>query len=229
MTYDRREVELILRAAAQIDDPQNLPITVDRDGLSMEEIQRIGAEAGIGARAISAATLLVALESAPLGERHLHHVHPIEGALDDDALNELITTIRGSVGLVDVKRLPDGLEFELGKKEGETGRLLVNIRSRDGATSVSIWSDAPHLGRGDVVFIGTFCVPLALFPVVAASSGQWPAIGLGVALAATSSAAGVAVAFAWQRWAAKRWRARFIRLLSPIIARATSLAANNNP
>ncbi len=224
-TYDRHEVELILRAAVQLDDPQSPAPIIGRDGLTLAEIQDAGSQAGIDPKAIAAATLSVALESAHANDHRLHHVHLIAGELQGDALDQLADHIRGAMPCGRVRRSDGALDVEMSKGSGALGRLIVSVRSKRGATSISIWSDAPHLSVGDIVASAAVGIPLALFPVVASSGGQWPALGGIAALAALGSAVGAGAALGWQRIATARWRKHLTALLTPMVARATALAS----
>lgn len=226
-TYDREELDLILRAAAEGEGaPASpaLPLAV-RDGMSLAEIQDIGAQVGINRDAVAAATLRVALDRAHVTEPRWQHVHTIDGMLDSAAWGRLADEIRAVSDTMDVRRSSDGLDFGIQKRDGELGQVRVSIRSADGSTTISIWSTAPHLGRGEFAVCGALGIPAAIFPVVGMAGGHWPVLSALAALAGVGFVAGSGATFAWQRWATKRWRARLIELLTPIATRATQLAA----
>lgn len=226
-TYDREELDLILRAAAESQESLVAPVLppVVRDGLSLAEIQDIGAQVGISRDAIATATLRVALESAHNGQPGWHHVQHVAGALDSAALAQLADDIRSLAGTVDVRRTSDGLELEIHKRSGELGQLLVSIRTAEGATIISAWSTAPHLGPVELAVCGALGMPAAIFPAVATAGGQWPVLSSLAVLGGIGFVAGTGVTLAWQRWATKRWRSRLISILTPVVARATALAA----
>lgn len=224
-TYDRDEVDLILRAAAQLDQPVTVPATLQRDGLSLADIQAIGSQAGITADAIAAASLTIAFDDIHRSGHRWHHVHSVPGEITGEGWDTLAHDIRGAVASATVRQTSSSIEFEVGKQDRELGRLLVHIKSSHGATTISIWSDAPHLSQGDIVAAGVFGMPVPIFPLVATSSGIWPEFGITAALAAAGAALGSGAALAWQRWATNRWKKRVAALLTPVVARAAALAA----
>ena len=232
--YDRESVERILRAAARREatSPPAAPavsaappaLAAD-DAMTLAEIQEVAAQAGIDPAAIASATLDVALERAHAGSPRMHHVHVVPGELRGDAWDRLADTVRGAASLAVVTRSERALELEIGNRTGERGRLLVNVRSRDGRTTISIWSDAPHLEATDLAACGVLGIPVAIFPVVAASSGHWPAAGWVAGLSALGAAGGAAAGALWRRWAVARWRERIAGILGPVVAQTTALAA----
>ena len=227
--YDRREVDLILQTAAQIDQSRPAPETSEREDLTLAEIQQIGSQAGIDSNAIAAATLGVAMDSAQQAGRRLYHVHVIDGELRGDAWDHLSDHLRSSASGVIVSRSTSALEIEIDKRNGELGKLLVSVRSANGATTVSIWSDAPRLSTGEKLTFGLLGIPVALFPVVASSGGQWPNVGVTAALAVIGVAVGSGATAVWQRWATARWQKRVTVLLESIVEKSTELLNDRTP
>ena len=217
-TYNHDEVDQILRAASKADQPEPTAVIPPGDGLTLAEIQQVAAQAGIERDAVAGASVVLALDTR-LGDTHrLHFEHALPGARDAGSLDRIADGIRARMHGVEVRRSENALEFEVTKKGGELGRLLVNVRSRDDGTTLSVWSDAPHMSVSELVLCGLVGVPVMLFPVVAISQGQWPAAGLFAGLAALGFAAGSGAALAWQRWAAARWRTRVLAVVTPIAA-----------
>lgn len=234
-TFDRDEVALILREAAQLDDRRASTgvqrsaggVDVGGDGLTLGEIGRAAAEVGIARTAVSAAALRVALRGAHLAADRFQLVHEIEGELSEDALERLASDVRIAVAPTKLQRTADGLELEIGKPNGAPGSLLVQIRSKGGATTISAWSHAPALSTGDIAACALLGIPVSLFPVVATASGQWPALGPAVAIAAAGAAAATGVTVGIQRWRMSRWREQLANVLVPIAARAAELAESS--
>lgn len=221
--YDHDEVDQILRTASTADRPEPTALIPHGDGLTLAEIQQVAAQAGIDRDAVASASVGLALD-ARLGETHrLHFEHALPGTLDAGSLDRIADGIRARMHGVEVRRSENALEFEVTKKGGELGRLLVNVRSRDDVTTLSVWSDAPHMSLSELVLCGLVGAPVVLFPVVAVSQGQWPAAGLFAGLAALGIAGGSGAALLWQHWAAARWRTRVLALVSPIVADVVEL------
>ena len=229
-TFDREEVAQILREAARIDDSDAAPAAsaslgvVSDGGLTLAEIERAASEVGIARSAVSTASLRIALRAVQAGTNRSHLVHEVPGTLSDERLDQLVSDIRAFVGPSTVRRTPDGVEVEIGKPGGQPGSLLVQVRTRAGSTTVSLWSAAPELSVGDLASCATLGVPAFLFPVVAVSGGQWPAIASATTLAAIGAAAGAGIGLAANRWRMDRWRARVERVVMPIAARTSALA-----
>lgn len=229
-TFDRDEVDLILREAARASDASqhpspSLPVrAVDDDGLTLHDIERAAAEVGIAPAAVAAASLRVRLQEAHAAAPRFHHVHEARGALTVDGWDRLASDIRTAIGPADIRRTADGLDLELKPSGGELGTLQVQIRSKGGSTSLSIWSDGPVMSRDELLLCGLAGAPPALFPFVAVSGGQWPEIGLFAALASAGAGVGVAAGLAWQRWRLKRWRRRLTEVVAPIALRISELA-----
>jgi hypothetical protein len=232
-TYDRDEVALILREAAQLDEhaitatASATSAEVGADGLTLAEIERAAAEVGIARSAVAAASLSVAMRAAHAGTDRVHVVHEIAGELTRDAYERLVSEIRTLAAPSDLRRTADGLEFEVGKPNGAPGSLLVQLRSNDGVTTMELWSHAPMLTTGDLATCGLLGIPAGLFPVVAMSGGQWPALGVALALGTAGAAAGTGIGAMVRRWKLDRWRAQLERIVVPLSARVSELAAGH--
>jgi hypothetical protein len=231
-TFDRDEVALILREAAQLEDRRGSPGAepavstpeVSGDGLTLGEIERAAAEVGIGRSAVGAASLRVALRGAHLAGDRFQLVHEIDGELSDEALERLASDVRSLASPAKLQRTADGLEFEIGTPNGEPGSLIVQVRSKHGGTVISAWSHAPALTAGDMAACALLGIPAFLFPVVATAGGQWPALGPAAAIAAAGAAAATGVTAGVQRVRMNRWREGLATVLVPIAARAAELA-----
>jgi hypothetical protein len=230
-TFDRAEVALILREAAQLDEhggaavPSAVPTESGADGLTLAEIERAAAEVGIARSAVATASLSVALRRAHVGTDRVHLVHEVAGELTRDACERLVSEIRTLAAPSDLRRTPDGLEFELGKPNGAPGSLLLQIRSTDGVTTIELWSHAPALTSGDIAGCGLLGIPAALFPVVATSGGQWPAIGAALALGTAGAAVGTGIGAIVRRRKLDRWRTQLESIVVPLTARVSELAS----
>ncbi len=222
-TYDRDEVDAILRVASLADRAQPAALIPHGDGLTLAEIQQVAAQAGIDRSAVTRASVTVGLHARLADTHRLHYEHTLGGALDAGALDRIANAIRARMQGVEVRRSRNEFEFEVTKKGGELGRLLVNVRSRDDVTTLSVWSDAPHMSVVELANCALVGVPVAIFPVVAISGGQWPAAGAIAGVAALGAAAGSGAALAWQRWAAARWRSRVLAVVTPIIEQVAEL------
>lgn len=228
-TFARAEVESILLEAARLDDARGAESTpaalarVSRDELTLADIERAAAEVGISRAAVSAAALRVALRGAGATPR-VHVVHEIAGSLSPDALERLADEVRTRVPSARVRASAEGMEVESGKAVGEPGSLLVKIRSKGDATTLSVWSAAPELSRGDVAMVSVVGVANVLFPVVASSGGEWPALASAFALGAAGLAGGAGVGVAVNRWRISRWHARAADAVVTIAASAEALA-----
>jgi hypothetical protein len=100
----------------------------------------------------------------------------------------------------------------------------VKIRSKDDVTTLSVWSAAPVLSRGDVAAVAAIGAPAALFPVVASAGGVWPALASSLALGAAGVAAVAGIAAATNRWRIARWQERAAEVVITIAACAGALA-----
>jgi len=213
-TFDRAEVESILLEAARLDEARGaehrsvaLAPTGD-DALTLRDIERAAVEAGISRRAVSVASLRVALRAAHAAAPRAHVVHEISGSLSAEALEAIADEVRTRVPTSRVQVGQEGLEVALGKADGEPGSLLVKIRSRGETTTLSVWSAAPSLSTGDVAAVGALGVPAMLFPVVASSGGSWPALASALGLAAVGMAGATGIGVAASRWRVARWQER---------------------
>jgi hypothetical protein len=212
-TYDRAEVESILLEAARLDEmrgsePRRMASPVSGgDGLTLADVERAAAEAGISRGAVSAASLRVALREATDAPR-THVVHEIAGSLPPAALERLADDLRTRIPASRVRATADGIDVEVGKGEGEPGSLLVKVRAKGDATTLSAWSVAPALTRGDLAAVAVVGAPAALFPVVASSGGVWPALASALAIGAVGLAAGTGIGVAANRWRTARWQQR---------------------
>ena len=79
------------------------------------------------------------------------------------------------------------------------------------------------LSGGDIASGAALGVPAFLFPIVAASSGQWPALAAAVALGGARALAGTGVAIAVKRRMFERWRARVEEAVTAIATSASGL------
>jgi hypothetical protein len=211
--FDNAEAEQILLDAARADDARDreraaVPSLLASDGLTLREIQRAAAAVGITPGAVAAASVRMVLRDAHAASSRAHATHTIDGELSRAATERIADEIRTTIDGAVVRVTSDGIDAEVGKPEGQRGSLLVKIRSRDGATTLSVWSVAPALSGSELAGLGTLGIPLALFPVVAASGGSWPAIGTALALGAGGLLAATGLSAAGNRWRVDRWRAR---------------------
>ena len=188
------------------------------DALTLDDIERAAAEAGISRGAVSAASLRVALRAAHAAAPRAHVVHEIAGSLSAESLEAIADEVRTRVPTSRVQVMGDGIEVALGKPDGEPGSLLVRIRSRGGTTTLSVWSAAPSLSGGDVASLSVLGVPAVLFPVVATSGGSWPALGSALALAAGGIAAAAGLGVAASRWRVTRWQEHITEAVTAIAA-----------
>ena len=223
-TFDRREVDALLQEAARIDDARSsdhaivsLPRVGD-DGLTLAEIERAAGEVGISRAAVSIASLLLNLRASLRGTARAQLTHEIPGELGDDERDRLTGDIRTLVSPSIIRATPDGLDVEIGKGGGEPGSLLVQIRSKRGSTTISMWSSAPAMSTGDVASLASLGVPAFLFPVVATSGGNWPALAAAAGLAVAGLATGTGIALAAKRWRLERWNDRVERAVMSIAA-----------
>jgi len=230
-TFDREEVALILRDAAQLDQPDMVPLPgaapsdAGEDGLTLAEIEAAAAAVGIGRSAVTAAWMRQALRDAHGDSGHTHLAHELAGELSKDAYERLAGEVRTLAAPSAIRRTADGLELDVGAPAGGPGSLTVQIRSSGGVTTLSLWSNAPVMTRGDIASCGLFGMPAFLFPVVAVSSGQWPAVGAVAALAAAGAAAGAGIGVGVRRWRIDRWHERVERAVVPIALRVSELIA----
>lgn len=228
-TFDRAEVESILVEAARLDEtrgaePSQITTALaGGEGLTLADIERAAVEVGISRAAVSAASLRVALREAATAPR-AHVVHGIAGSLSRDAVERLADDVRTRIPASRVRTTADGIDVEMGKAEGEPGSLLVKIRSQGDATTLSVWSAAPVLGRGDIAAVAAVGAPAMLFPVVASAGGAWPALGAALALGAGGLAAGTGIGIAANRWRISRWHARAADAVVTIASCAEALA-----
>ena len=223
-TFDRAEVESILLEAARLDEERGaehrsvaLAPSAD-DALTLGDIERAAAEAGISRGAVSAASLRIALRAAHAASTRAHVVHEMAGSLSADALETIADEVRTRVPTSRVQVTRDGIEVALGKADGEPGSLLVRIRSRGGDTMLSVWSAAPSLSGGDVAGLSVLGVPAVLFPVVATSGGSWPALASALALAAGGIATAAGIGVGASRWRVARWQERITEAVMAIVS-----------
>ena len=230
-TFDRDEVALILRDAAQLDHPDvvEVPGTAVshplEDGLTLAEIERAAAAVGIGRSAVTAAWMRQALRDAHARGPRAHLTHELAGELSADAYERLAGEARTLVAPSAIRRTADGLELDVGAPSSGPGSLTIRIRSSGGVTSMSVWSNAPVMTGGDIASMGLLGAPIFVFPVVAASGGQWPVVGAVAALAAAGAAVGAGLGVGARRWRVERWRQRVERAVVPIALRVSELIA----
>ena len=228
-TFTRSQVESILLEAVRLDEERHgesasVPLArVGGDGLTLADVERAGAEVGISRAAVSAAALRVAL-GAPGATARLHAVHEIAGSLSPDALERLADEVRTRIPGSRVRSADDGIDVASGKDDGEPGSLLVKIRSKGDVTTLSVWSAAPVLSRGDLAAVAAIGAPAALFPVVASARGVWPAVASSLALGAAGVAAVMGIAATTNRWRIARWHERATEAVITIAACAGALA-----
>ena len=230
-TFPRSQVESILHEAARLDDasgaesPSAALTRVAADAFTLGDIERAAAEVGISRSAVSIAALRLALRDAHAGAARAHVVHEIAGELTDEARERLADAIRTTVAPSTVRTTADGVDVAIGKGNGEPGSLLVQVRSKRGATTISVWSAAPILSKGDIASCAALGVPAFLFPIVAASSGQWPALAAAVAVGGAGALAGTGVGMAVKRRLHERWRARVEEAVTSIATSASRLVS----
>lgn len=212
-TYDRAEVDSILLEAARLDEmrgsePRRIASPVNSaDGLTLADVERAAAEAGISRAAVSAASLRVTLREAAAGPR-AHVVHEIAGSLSPVALERLADDLRTRLVASRVRATADGIDVEIGKGEGEPGSLLVKVRTKGEVTTLSAWSAAPVLTRGDLAAVAAVGAPAVLFPVVASAGGVWPALASALGIGAAGLALGTGIAVSVNRWRIGQWHQR---------------------
>jgi hypothetical protein len=228
-TFARAQIESILLDAARLDDARGAEspgVALARMGngdLTLAEVERAAAEVGISRAAVSIAALRLALRDAHAASPRAHGEQEIAGELSGEARERLADAIRTRVSPSTVRTTADGVDVEIGKGNGEPGSLLVQVRSKGGATTISVWSASPVLSGGDIASGAALGVPAFLFPIVAASSGQWPALAAAVALGGAGALAGTGVAIAVKRRMFERWRARVEEAVTAIATSASGL------
>ena len=228
-TFARSQIESILLEAARLDETRGesasvtLP-SVEGDGLTLADVERAAAEVGISRAAVSAAALRVAIRTAAATPR-LHAVYEIAGSLSPDALERLADEVRTRIPGLRVRSTGDGIDVASGKDDGQPGSLLVKIRSKGDGTTLSVWSAAPVLSRGDLAAVAAIGAPAALFPVVASAGGVWPALASSLALGAAGVAGVMGLAAATNRRRIARWHERAAEAVVTIAACAGALAA----
>jgi hypothetical protein len=233
-TFDRAEVESILTEAARLDEargsePARLTAAwAAGEGLTLADIERAAVEVGISRAAVSTAALRVAFREATAAPR-VHVVHEIAGMVSRDALERLADDVRTRIPASRVRTTADGIDVELGKAEGEPGSLLVKIRSKGGTTTLSAWSAAPVLGRGDIAAVAVVGAPAVLFPVVASAGGVWPALASALALGAAGFAAATGIGMVANRWRIARWHERAADAVITVASCTSALAAEPLP
>jgi hypothetical protein len=227
-TFDREEVALILREAAQrTDTPDAVAAGASlMDGgserLTLTEIERAAAEVGIARSAVVAASLSVALRGAHIGTERFHVLHEFAGELSEDALDRIVSELRSQISPSSMSRTGDGLDFEVGSANGAPGSLLVQLRSKRGATTMELWSRAPSAGVADLVGWGFLGVCTSVFTAVASVGGHWHAPEVSV-VASAGAAMGAGVGAGVQQWRLRRWRADLARIIVPLSARIAAL------
>jgi hypothetical protein len=234
-TFDRDEVALILRDAAQLDQPDVVEVPgttlspAGEDGLTLSEIERAAAAVGIGRSAVTAAWMRHALRDARGKGARTHLTHELAGELSKDAYERLAGEVRTLAAPSAIRRTADGLELDVGAPAGGPGSLTIGIRSSDGVTTLSVWSHAPVMAGGDIASMGLLGAPLFVFPVVAVSGGQWPVAGIVAGLAAAGAAVGMGIGVGARRWRIDRWRERVERAVVPIALRVSELIPVADP
>jgi hypothetical protein len=230
-TFDRDEVALILRDAAQLDQPDVVEVPgttlahAVEDGLTLAEIERAAEAVGIGRSAVTAAWIRQALRAAHGESGRTHLTHELAGELSKEAYERLAGEVRTLAAPAAIRRTADALELDVGAPAGGPASLTVQIRSSGGVTTLSLWSNGPVMSGGDIASCGLLGAPMFVFPVVAASGGQWPMAGVVAALAAAGAAAGAGMGFGVRRWRVHRWRERVERAVVPIALRVAELLA----
>jgi hypothetical protein len=229
-TFDRDEVALILRDAAQLDTPgveassSELPSTTASDGLTLGEIERAASAVGISRASVTAAWLRRGLLSARGEDGRLHVSHALAGELTTADYERLIGDIRTVAGEATIRRLADGVEVEVGAPVGAPGTLTMQVRSEGGSTTLSFWTRAPVLTAGDTVGWAILGIPPVMFPVLAASGGHWHAVG-SIMVSLLGTVVGAATGVGVNRWRRARWQERVEGIVVPIALRMSELIA----
>jgi hypothetical protein len=222
-SYDDREVGMILRTAADLQARGSG--LVPEPGLTVSEIQRVGTQVGIPASSVSAASLAVSLAKAHARSPHFRHVHQVPGEIAPAAWESVADAIRTAAGPVEIRRLESGLEFELPLRAGQRESLVVSVVSREGATTLTTWSERPGLKLPDRLGHGVVGTLPVMFAAVASGGGHLPGMAAIFSLLAGGAGLGVAIGGALDRWQAHRWRNRLAEVLAPIAARIAELAS----
>jgi hypothetical protein len=231
-TFDRDEVALILRDAAQLDTPGaeassgELPSTTASDGLTLGEIERAASAVGISRASVTAAWLRRSLLTT--GEDGRVHVsHSLAGELTTSDYERLIGDIRMVAGQATIRRLADGVEVEVGAPVGAAGTLTMQVRSEGGSTALSFWTRAPVLTAGDTVGWALLGIPPVMFPVLAVSGGHWHVAG-SIMVSLLGTMVGAATGVGVNRWRRTRWQERVEGIVVPIALRISELIAERS-
>jgi hypothetical protein len=151
-------------------------------------------------------------------------MHEIAGSLSPEARERLADDLRTRIPESRVRATTDGIDVEIGKGEGEPGSLLVKVRAKGDMTTLSAWSAAPALSRGDIAAVAVIGAPAALFPIVASSGGVWPALASALVIGATGVTACTGIGVAVNRWRIARWHQRAADAVITIASCVESLA-----
>jgi hypothetical protein len=229
-TFDREEVALILRDAAQLDTPGvdvpsgEVPQESAGDGLTLAEIARAAAAVGISPAAVTAAWLRRSLVSMRGADGRVHVSHEVAGELTVSDYERLIGDVRTIAGEATIRRIADGVEMDVGEPVGGPGSLTMHVRSAGGVTTLSFWTRAPVLTAGDTVGWALLGIPPVLFPLVAATGGHWQLLGT-AAVSLLGTVVGAASGVGVNRWRRTRWLERVEGIVVPITLRLSELIA----
>lgn len=191
-------------------------------GLSLSEIQKIAAEAGIDSSAIARAARglpeqshdkVVAFIGGPLMYRH---ERTLPGKISEEGLSRILQTVRRTASRQGkTEHVLDSLEWQT---VDEVSQIFVNITAREGGTSIEVVGDRRAAGALTVLLptIGSFLGSLVLVSKVVE-----PTTALGVAGIFGSVVGSVAIV---SRALWSRTSASFQRRLGAIMEEASRTA-----
>lgn len=187
--YSEEEIERILARAAELEAEK--PPAADAGGMTLAELEQIGAEAGLHPELLRTAAreLDRGVSASPVGSRRLlgapvvvRFEREVEGELGREGLERLIPELRRTDGTGHAAVVGETLSWQSTDQE-QTRTLAVTVSSSGGRTR--IWVEE-HLGRLAGSLFGGI--------VGGVGGGVGFGVGLGVGLGALGSAA-FAVAF----------------------------------
>ena len=222
-TFDRAEVESILLEAARLDESRGaehrsvaLARTGD-DALTLGDIERAAAEAGISRGAVSAASLRVALRAAHAAAPRAHVVHEIAGSLSAEALES--DCRRGTDPGAVVARADSRRTASRWRWARRTASPDPSSRRSDpeaAARRCRCGAPRPYRAAPTSPPLAMLGAPVFVFPAVAVSGGVWPALASVLALAAGGVVTGAGLGVAASRLRVTRWQERITEAVMAI-------------
>jgi hypothetical protein len=220
--YSEREMALILKRAAELQEGAEGESTP----VSLNQIQEIAAEAGIGPAYVSEAAAELERPMPQVGwlgaPTRFHDERKLDATLSRTAVGELVDAARSALGLHgEVQEVLDTVEW---RARSPLGLTIVTVSPREGKTRIAV-----TIARGDhaaLVTLGSVGIGIlgALGGVVLAINGTDSALVASGIIAGSGVVATLLSARLMWASVARRWRRTAKHVVELLAERARQLA-----